>query len=174
MLYSATVSSAGRRGFGVSGKSRTTGLIAVCSAAALLLACAPRFSREALETRHVYAYPYAEVWEALRELIVEDLHCAPKKISKKKGYLETDWVHRIDTEGTVRWQIRASARKKSDGVLVVIEKRSQLRDESSRKLSRYRKEQQEDNTSNSGWAKARADLDAIADYHRSLTAKLTP
>lgn len=158
----------------MSGRYRTTGLVAACSAAALLLACAPRFSNEALNTRYVYVHPYDEVWEALRELIVEDLHCAPKKISKKKGYLETEWVHRIDTEGMVRWQIRASARKKSDGVLVVIEKRSQMRDEASRKLNRYRQQHQEDNTSNSGWAKARADLDAIADYHRSLTVKLTP
>ena len=133
--------------------------------------CASVNSKEAEALSRVYRENYDAVWAAVEEYILDDVQCVPKKVSKKRGYLETEWVHRFDTDGLVRWQIRAAVTKSKGGVRVCLEKRVQMRDEVSQQITRFKQEKNAP-SNNSGWAKSYFDTDAIAEYYDSIEAKL--
>ena len=88
----------------------------------IMLGCVSVGNKEVKATAHIYDKPYDEVRQALEALLFEDLKCVPRKIVEDKGYIETEWVHRIDTDGTTRWRIRSQIKKKKEGVWVVINK----------------------------------------------------
>ena len=115
------------------------GLFSVVCLLLLCIACASVESGDGQPEVRMYTEPYDEVWAAMESLIIDDMHCVANKISKKKGIIETEWATRIDTDGTFRWKLKARADKKKDGVLVMIEKRVEMRDEMTRSMNRYRK-----------------------------------
>ncbi len=143
------------------------GILLLC-----ITACATVSSRDAQSMARVFNKPYDAVWAAVEDLISNDLACIPKKINKKKGLIETEWVHRFDTEGTVRWQITAAVKQKKNGTWVMIQKRTQTRDVVSRKMSRYRKEQNEP-TNNAGWTNTPVDRTSVENYYGLITDKLS-
>lgn len=121
----------------------------------------------------VFNASYDEVWSALENLILNDLGCAAKKINKKKGFIETEWVHRIDTEGTMRWKIRAKINKRKSGVGVLIDKEVQAQDEVRRNINRYRKEtRSKDVKPMAGWTKSEKDLSTIKGFYKKIENKL--
>jgi hypothetical protein len=145
-----------------------------------LQGCASTPDSEALPDAHVYDKPYDEVWDAVEDLVFNDLRCVPKKVSKKKGIIETEWVHRIDTEGTMRWRIRSEIKKKKNGVWVLIEKQVHMQDGVRRNTQRYktykqdrRYEKQEAQSPHSGWKKRETAVNTIDDLYNRLREKLS-
>jgi hypothetical protein len=88
----------------------------------LLHGCASVPDKDFQANARFFDRPYDEVWEALEDLIFNDLGVVPSKSDRKRGIIETDWVHRIDIEGKLRWMIRAEIKKENDGVWVFIDK----------------------------------------------------
>lgn len=141
------------------------------SAAFYLQACASVGDRIPPEMIQTYNLTYDQVWEALEELVNNDLRCVPKKISKKKGLIETEWVHRIDTYGTVRWMIVARVKKQKQGVQVFLDKKVQTADQVREQISRYKQKDTAPNP-NSGWKTKDTDLKAVRKLYQQLEAKL--
>ncbi len=131
-------------------------------------------SPESQAAGYVFNRPYDEVWDAINDLVLNDLGCVPKKINKKKGLLKTEWVHRIDTQGTSRWMISAEVKKKKDGIRVLINNEVQNRDRTIRKVQRYRKPQDsmDKNRQNAGWKKAETDFITTENLYRRIREKL--
>ncbi len=121
----------------------------------------------------VFSASYDEVWAALEEIILKDLRCAPKKISKKKGIINTEWIYRIDTEGTIRWMIRARAKKTDNGVLVRINKEVEMRDEVSRNINKYRKESKDRTESRAGWKRGESNMGSVDDLYLKVENMLS-
>ena len=137
------------------------------------LGCASATRKEAETLSRVYQKPYDEVWAAVEDFICNELQCVPKKLNKKKGVIETEWAHRIDTEGMVRWQILSKVKQKKDGVWVTLEKRVQMRDEVSKNLNRYKqKEKNEPTNTASGWSKAHLDAGAVREYYQGIEDRM--
>ncbi len=132
--------------------------------------CATTAGKDAREHARMYPFPYEQVWAAVEDLIFNDLRCVPETVDRDKGIIETDWVHQIEAEGTVRWQLCAFVEQADGGVRVAIVKRVQMRD-STNQPSRYRKERN-DPTNNAGWARNRIDTQSVEAYYRTITDKL--
>lgn len=49
---------------------------------------------------------YDEVWDALEEVMVEELLLPITLKDKKKGIIETDWISVIRMRGTLRWHLK--------------------------------------------------------------------
>ena len=131
-------------------------------------------SPESQASGYVFNRPYDEVWDALEDLVFNDLGCVQKKINKKKGLLKTGWVHRIDTQGTTRWMISAEVKKKKEGIWMLINKDVQNRDKTIRKVQRYRQQQDtmDKNRQNKGWKKAETDFVSTENLYRRIREKL--
>ncbi len=129
-------------------------------------------NKEVRATARIYDKPYAEVWDALESLIVHDLHCTLKKVIENKGYIETQWVHRIDTEGTLRWRIRSQIKEKKEGVWVVINKEVQVKDAVKKKTNRFEREKIQESTQGSGWKSKRMTSEGYQGLYQQLSNKL--
>ncbi|MBN2107745.1 MAG: hypothetical protein JW832_09980 [Deltaproteobacteria bacterium] len=146
-----------------------------CLACACLLQACTSFpqQKEMQSMSRVFDLPYDQVWLSVEELLHKDLKCIFKKNDKKDGLLETEWVHRMDTEGRKRWMIRAQVRKVKDGVEVVMYKKIEFQDDVSKSIDKFRN-QKKDNaaTPTSGWKKTDVNLTAVEDLYQQLEVKL--
>ena len=133
-----------------------------------LCACAHFTSTEARLLGRLYPQPYDQVWAAVESYVRDDLGCAVKRINQRKGIIETEWVHRLDTEGTQRWLIKVQVKKRKNGVWVVFDRRVQLQDPFSRQISRYKSESNAPGGRNAGWSTKSFDADSIVDMHRVM------
>lgn len=139
----------------------------------LLYNCASVRDREVRSCAHTYQLPYDRVWKAVEELVTVDMRCPIKKSDKAAGYIETDWVHVFDTDGTKRWMIKARLKRNNAGTQVMIDKLVEMRDEESRNIRRYRQEKKHaDESPASAWKKTEIDRDALEDLYRQLDGKL--
>ena len=120
----------------------------------------------------VYSGSYDEVWDALYYVIFDDLKCAPQKVKKKRGRIETEWVYRIDTEGIIRWKIRAKIKAIKNGVRVFIDRDVQLRDEVSRNINKYRDESKAKSEPRAGWRRGDADIGSLSDLYLKIDNRL--
>lgn len=112
--------------------------------ALLFMACACTRGRVATEQdSRVYHKPYDVVWEAVTGVILDDLGCVERKLKKNKGYLETEWVHSLDTEGQHRWKIEAYLKQHKDAVTVRLEKLVQMKDDVSKTMQKYNKKEKD-------------------------------
>ena len=139
--------------------------------AVLLQACASTQERQMRSMARVYDRPYDRVWSSVEELLRFDLKCAFKKNDKQDGVLETEWVHRMDTEGTKRWMVRATVRKVKGGIEVGLYKKLELQDSVSKSLEKYKGKKDTEPASGS-WRKTDVDPDTVEDLYRKLEKKL--
>jgi hypothetical protein len=145
--------------------------VVVAGAAGLLLqSCVSTRDREILSAARVYDQPYDSVWTAVEDLVYNELKCTPKKTDKKSGFLETEWIHRFDTEGTKRWMIEARIKKVQHGVQVLIDKRVEMQDAASKNINKYKKETNEPQSS--GWKKQDIERADLEDLYRRVEQKL--
>lgn len=152
-------------------KTRPAALWLLCSAAAFfLLQCASTRDREVRSFARVYPQPYDTVWSAVEDLVYMDLSCTPKKTDKDHGVIETEWVHLMDTEGIKRWMIQAEVHKIANGIRVVIDKRIEMRDEVSKSINRFKKENNEPKSS--GWKRKDIEQKVFDDLYRRIDQKL--
>jgi len=79
--------------------------------------------------RTVLAKGYDEVWNALLELIGQDLEYPIEKA--EKGVIVTKWISVINVEGTTRWKLEASVEKKKNGTEVEVTKKIQVLEKTS-------------------------------------------
>lgn len=139
----------------------------------LFTSCASVRDREVHSYAHTYPLSYDRVWGAVEELVTGDLRCPVKQSDKSNGYIETDWVHVFDTDGTKRWMIKVRLKKTNDGTLVIIDKLVEMRDEESRSIKRYRQEKKStEEVPASAWKKTEIDRDALENLYRKLDEKL--
>ncbi len=122
-----------------------------------------------------FSNSYEEVWNALEELIINDLSCAPKKLDKKRGIIETEWVYRFDTEGNMRWMIVGQVKNTQGGPVVIIDKIEERPDTSAElKRSYKRNESRPDDPSiRSGWRTQDIPMGEIRGLYESLDRKLS-
>lgn len=136
------------------------------------LACSTfPLKQEMRSMARVYDQPYDRVYSSVEELLRRDLCCAIKKSNKNDGLIETEMVHRIDTEGRKRWMIQAQVLKVSGGTEVIFYKKSDLQDDVSKSLGKYKKKDSAANQAG-GWKKTNIDLASVADLYRRLETKL--
>jgi uncharacterized lipoprotein len=125
------------------------------------------------QASRTYHKTYDEVWEAVTDLILEDLGCTERTLKKNKGYLETDWVHSIDTEGQHRWKIEAYLKQHKDAVTVQLVKTVQLKGDVSNTVKRYEEKTQKDPKGpNAGWSDEAATARDIEDLYRRIDLRL--
>lgn len=138
-----------------------------------LQACAsfPR-QEEMRSMARVYDRPYETVYGSVQELLLKDLRCALKEDDRDGGRLETEWVHRIDTEGRKRWMIRADVHRVGSGTEVVFYKKSDLQDEVSKSINKYKAKKDTPPSAASGWKKTDIDLAGVTGLYRMLEKRL--
>jgi hypothetical protein len=149
-------------------------LLCIMAGAALLHACTsfPQ-QKEMHSMARVFDLPYDQVWKSVEDLLHHDLKCIFKKNDKKDGVLETEWVHRIDTEGKKRWMIIANVRSVKGGVEVVLYKKVELQDDVSKSLDKYNTKKKDTvETPTGGWKKTDINLTAVEDLYQKLENKL--
>ena len=98
-----------------------------------------------------------------------------RKLKKNKGYLETEWVHSIDTEGQHRWKIEAYLKKHKGAVTVQLDKIVQMKDDVSRTINKYSKtaeKTKEPVGPNAGWSDETATARDIEDLYRKIDLRL--
>ena len=139
--------------------------------AVLLQACASTQERQMRSMARVYDRPYDRVWSSVEELLRFDLKCAFKKNDKQDGVLETEWVHRMDTEGTKRWMVEATVRQVKGGIEVGLYKKLELQDSVSKSLDKYKGKKDSEPASGS-WRKTDVAPDTVEDLYRKLEKKL--
>jgi hypothetical protein len=149
-------------------------LLFLMAGACLLQACTsfPQ-SKEMLSMARVFDRPYDEVWKSVEDLLHHDLKCIFKTNDKKDGVLETEWVHRMDTEGRKRWMIIANVRTVKGGVEVVLYKKVELQDDVSKSIDKYNtKKKDAPETASGGWKKTDVNLTAVEELYKKLENKL--
>jgi hypothetical protein len=148
--------------------------IVLCSAACavLLQACASNQELQMRSMARVYDRPYDRVWSSVEELLRFDLKCALKKNDKPDGVIETEWVHRMDTEGTKRWMVRATVRRVKGGTEVALYKKLEMQDSVSKSLEKYNSKKEKNDPAASSWKKTDVAPDSVDDLYRKLELKL--
>jgi len=63
---------------------------------------------------------YDEVWEALEEVLVEELMLPIKIKDREKGLIETEWISVIRIRGTLRWYLKIHIDKGENQTVVRI------------------------------------------------------
>ncbi len=138
--------------------------------------CVSSRSRVLKNTRHIYHKSYAEVWEAVNDLLLNDMNCFSEVTDKKAGRIETGWVHTMDLDGYNRWKITARVKKKKNGVLVVIDKTEQVKKTPKQRVGMYAEERRkhaERNTADaSTWRTLAVDKTETEKMHKDLKVKL--
>ena len=123
--------------------------------------------------KRVYDRPYDQVWNSIADMLHADLKCIFKKNDKQAGELETEWVHRMDTEGNKRWMVRATVRKVQGGTEVVLYKKLELQDEVSKSLNKYQKKKEDpSDTPSGGWQRTTVDMASLDELYHLLEKKL--
>jgi len=67
-----------------------------------------------------FTHGYDEVWEALQEVLVEELMLPIKIKDRDKGLIETEWISVIRIRGTVRWYLKILIDKGENQTVVRI------------------------------------------------------
>ena len=140
----------------------------------LLQACVNKQVRQMRALARVYDRPYDRVWSSVEELLQYDLKCAFKKNDRQDGLIETEWVHRIDTEGTKRWMVRAVIHREKAGVRVMLERKVEMQDSVSRSINKYKRQSRDTMSPSGGWKRTEVPLDTVEDLYRQLEEKLGP
>ena len=140
--------------------------------AVLLQACASTQEAQMRSMARVYDRPYDRVWSSVEELLRFDLKCALKKNDRPDGVIETEWVHRMDTEGTKRWMVKATVRKVKGGVEVGLYKKLELQDNVSKSLEKFNSKKEKNDPAASSWKKTDVAPDTVEDLYRKLELKL--
>jgi hypothetical protein len=125
------------------------------------------------QASRTYHKTYDEVWEAVTDLLLDDLGCTERTLKKNKGYLETDWVHSIDTEGQHRWKIEAYLKQREDAVTLQLMKTVQLKDDVSKTIRKYNKTEKNVPVGPQvGWSNATSTAREIEDLYRRMDLRL--
>ncbi len=141
-------------------------------------ACTRRHIAPELATR-TYHKPYDTVWEAVTGVILDDLGCVERKLKKNRGYLETEWVHRIDTDGHYRWKIEAFIKKTKGTVIVQLNKIELMKDDAGKALRKHNTHYEKNNPNKNepvsptaGWSDETATAQDIEDLYRRIDLRL--
>lgn len=146
-------------------------LILFIASSSFIQSCASSRKKASYEKARVINRPYDEIWEGLEMLIFDDLGCVPKKTNKDEGIIETEWVHRIDSDGTHRWKIMTEMKKTENGVWLLIDKQVQLKDEVQKKINKFKKETR-DTAEQAKWGSKEIDPLSIEELYQRLNNKL--
>jgi hypothetical protein len=141
----------------------------------LLVPCACSLGRVAPEqpARVYHNKPYDTVWAAVTEVILDELGCVERKSKKNSGYLETEWVHSLDTAGQHRWKIEAYLKQDQDSVTVTLEKMVQLKDTVSKTIRTYNNEKKKEPVGpHAGWSDTTTTTREIEELYRRIDLRL--
>ncbi len=140
----------------------------------LVVSCACTRGRIAPEVAsRTYQKPYDTVWEAVTGVILDDLGCVERKLKKNRGYLETEWVHSIDTDGRHRWKIEAYLKQRTEGVVVQLDKIVQIKEDASKTLRKYKNDKKKEPIGpHAGWGDGAAKAQDIEHLYRRIDLRL--
>jgi len=140
----------------------------------LLIPCACTLDRVSPDLpKRVYNRSYDDVWAAVTWVLLDEMGCIEKKAKKNKGYLETEWVHTLDTEGQNRWKIDAHIKQRKDDITVTLEKIVQLKDSTSKTIRKYNNEKKDEPVGpHAGWSDTVASSREIEDLYKKIDLRL--
>jgi hypothetical protein len=75
---------------------------------------------EAPYSAKIFAKEYDEVWEAVEEIVTDDLRIPIKTKDKERGIIMSEWVSVIRMRGTLRWYIRIVLERGDDTIRVKV------------------------------------------------------
>jgi uncharacterized lipoprotein len=113
---------------------------------------------------------YDEVWEALEEVMVEELMLSIKKKDREKGIIQTDWISVIRIGGSLRWYVKVFLDRDGNNTLVRVFNRVE-------EPSEYIKEDTEKMKSKkgeikTGWSLSKQKIPEVNDILDTLSLKL--
>jgi hypothetical protein len=138
----------------------------------LICSCATTKDTRQYHTIEKFNAPYDEVWSALNWVVFDKMDCTEKKVNKKKGIIETEWVYIIGMDGTTRWKITARAEQHEKYILVQIDKKVQLRDEVSKSINMYREKTREKSGARAGWKTGGLDQSGTEEIYLKIKNRL--
>ena len=101
--------------------------IATMSILFLLLSClafgcgAPEIEDENLPNESIiFDRDYEEVWNALEQIMVNEMRLPLKIKDKQRGLIQSDWISVIRLRGTMRWYVKVLLNRESNGTSVRV------------------------------------------------------
>lgn len=113
---------------------------------------------------------YDEVWEALEEVLVEELMLSIKKKDREEGIIQTNWISVIRIGGSLRWYVKVFLDRDGNNTLVRVFNRVE-------EPSEYIKEDTEKMKSKkgeikTGWSLSKQKIPEVNDILDTLSLKL--
>ena len=63
---------------------------------------------------------YDEVWDAVEEVVADDLMIPIKEKNKERGIIKSDWISIIRIRGTLRWNVKILLESAGDATRVKV------------------------------------------------------
>jgi hypothetical protein len=111
---------------------------------------------------------YDEVWEAVEEIVTDDLRIPIKAKDKERGTIRSEWVSVIRIRGTLRWYIRIVLERGDNTIRVKIYDRVE---EPITKKQENEKMKKKD-TMNTGWQTSQEKIPEVNEILNMLSSRL--
>jgi len=117
----------------------------------------------------IFAKEYDEVWEAVEEIVTDDLRIPIKVKDRERGIIRSDWVSVIRIRGTLRWYIRIVLERGDDTIRVKIYDRVE---EPNNQKQENEKMKTKKDTINTGWQTSQEKIPEVNEILNMLSSRL--
>ena len=111
---------------------------------------------------------YDEVWDAVEEVVADDLMIPIKEKNKERGIIKSDWISIIRIRGTLRWNVKIILETAEDSTRVKVYDRVE---EPLSEKAAMEKMKKKDKIS-TGWQKSKEKIPEVDEILKKLTARL--
>lgn len=142
------------------------------SLSSLFFSCAaPQqpMGEEAPYSAKIFAKEYDEVWDALVEIVSDELMIPIKTKDKERGTIRSEWVSVIRIRGTLRWYIRIVLERGDNTIRVKIYDR--VEEPNTIKQENEKMKTKKD-TINTGWQSSQEKIPEVNEILNMLSSRL--
>ena len=111
---------------------------------------------------------YDEVWQAVEEIMVDDLMIPIKDKDKERGIIKSDWVSIIRLSGIIRWNIKILLERGEDSTRVKIYDRVEEPFSEKDAVGKMKKKDE----IKTGWQKSQEKIPEVNDLLNLLSSRL--
>ncbi len=123
---------------------------------------------EAPYSAKIFAKEYDEVWEAVEEIVTDDLRIPIKDKDRERGIIRSEWVSVIRLRGTLRWYIRIVLERGDNTIRVKIYDRVE---EPITKKQENEKMKTKKDTINTGWQTSQEKIPEVNEILNMLSSR---
>jgi uncharacterized lipoprotein len=116
-----------------------------------------------------FTHGYDEVWEALEEVMVEELMFPLKIKDREKGIIQTEWISVIRIRGTLRWYVKVFLEGNENNTVVRIFNRVEEPISAKEEVGKMKTKKGEIKT---GWQTSQKKIPEAATILNSLRSRL--